>query len=643
MTTRTEAPYGNWKSPIEAGAIAQGTIGLAEVHLEGAWLYWQELRPNEGGRYVIVRRGPDGRVTEMTPEGFNARTRVHEYGGGAYLPQNNGVVFVNFTDQRLYSYAAHGEPEPIAPESLLRYADFAADPTRGRLIAVQEDHTGDGEPVNSIVALRPDQTGRSAVLTSGNNFYAAPRLSPDGRRLAWLTWNHPDMPWDAAALWVAPVRKEGSLGKAARVAGGPDEAVAQPEWSPDGVLHFISDRTDWWNLYRFRDGRVEPLTELAAEFTFPQWWFALSNYAFDTPDRIVCSYCQDGLWQLALLDTRTRKLTPIETPFNTISYVRARGGRAAFIGGSAAGASAIMLLDIASGQMKEIRRATTWNIPAGFISKPEAVTFPSEGGRTAYGLFYPPRNKDFKGRPGARPPLVVKVHGGPTAASRAAMRLDIQYYTSRGVAVLDVNYGGSTGYGRKYRQSLYGQWGVVDVEDCCAGARHLASRGRVDGERMAITGGSAGGFTTLACLAFQNVFAAGSSHYGVSDCEVLARETHKFESHYLDRLIGPYPEARDLYVRRSPINHLDKFHCPVILFHGAEDQIVPPGQAQSIYDALREKHLPVAYLQFPEEQHGFRRAENIQRAMEAELYFFGRILGFKPADDIDPVEIANLP
>ncbi|MCY2925886.1 MAG: S9 family peptidase, partial [Planctomycetota bacterium] len=434
MTKPTEAPYGSWKSPIDARTIARGTIGLAEVYLSGKWLYWQELRPNEGGRYVILRRGADGTVTEMTPDGFNTRTRVHEYGGGSYLPYDDKIIFVNYTDQRLYTYAGHGEPEPCAPESLLRYADFAVDHAHGRIIAVQEDHTGDGEPVNSIVAIKPDQTGHAVVLVKGNSFYAAPRLSPDGKHMAYLTWNHPDMPWDAAELWVAPIRRDGALGPSVRIAGGPDEAVAQPEWSHEGVLHFISDRTDWWNLYRVRNGKVEALTDLPAEFTFPHWWFAMSNYAFASAGRILCSFCRDGLWQLAMLDTATRELTPVQTPFNTISYVRTNGDQAAFIGGLAAGASAVMLMDLATGHMKEIRRATNWTVEPGYISAPEAVTFPSANGRTAYGLFYGPQNHDYKAPAGTLPPLVVKVHGGPTAATRAAMRLDIQYYTSRGVA-----------------------------------------------------------------------------------------------------------------------------------------------------------------------------------------------------------------
>jgi dipeptidyl aminopeptidase/acylaminoacyl peptidase len=480
------------------------------------------------------------------------------------------------------------------------------------------------------------------VLASGNDFYAAPRLSPDGKRLAYLTWNHPDMPWDGAELHVAPIRRDGTLGKAVHVAGSRDEACAQPEWGPDGGLYFISDRTDWWNLYRWRDETIEPLTFLPAEFTFPHWWFATSTYAFVDDRRILCAYCRDGLWNLAMLDTESRDMQAIETPYNTLGYLCAGEGRAAFIGGSAAGASAVVVMDVESGKMTEVRRANDWKVTAGYIAKPEAVEFPSDDGRTAYGLFYPPTNRDFKGPAEEKPPLVVKVHGGPTAATRAAMRLDIQYYTSRGIAVLDVNYGGSTGYGRKYRQSLYGQWGVVDVRDCCNGAQYLARKRRVDAGRMAITGGSAGGFTTLACLAFSDVFAAGSSHYGVSDCELLAQETHKFESHYLDRLIGPYPEFRERYVQRSPINHLEKFHCPVIVFQGMEDRIVPPGQAQTIVDALKARGVPVAYVPFEEEQHGFRKAENIQRAMEAELYFFGRIFGFTPADRIAPVPIANL-
>jgi len=642
MNKPTVAPYGSWKSPIQARQIVEGTIRLSEVLIDGECIYWTELRPTEGGRCVVIRRSPDGRTIEMIPAGFNARTRVHEYGGGAFLPDGESVLFINFTDQRLYRATGRGKPEPVTPAADLRYADLVPDGTRARLIAVQEDHRGEGEAVNTLAAIYPQSEGRAETLVSGNDFYAAPRISPDGSQLAWLTWNHPDMPWDAAELWLAPVREDGSLGGAVHVAGGPGEAVVQPEWSPDGVLHFVFDRSDWWNLYRWRDGQIERLTHLAAEFALPQWRFRMSTYGFDGPARIVCTYTQDGLWHLAALDLVTGELKPIATPYNTISHLQVTEGQGAFIGGSAGKAAAVVRMDLATGEMEELRRASELAIDPGYISVPEAVEFPTTNGLTAHGLFYAPKNKDHTAPADERPPLVILVHSGPTAATSASLRLGIQYYTSRGLAVLDVNYGGSTGYGRKYRERLYGRWGVVDVDDCCNGARFLADRGRVDGGRLAITGGSAGGYTTLACLAFRDVFAAGASHYGVSDCEALAQETHKFESRYLDRLIGPYPEQRERYLERSPIHHTDGLSCPVAFFQGLDDPIVPPNQAQMMADALRKKGLPVAHVEFEGEQHGFRRAENMQRALEGELYFFSRIFGFDLADPVPPLEIDNL-
>lgn len=642
MSKPEVAGYGSWKSPIRAKHIAEGTIGLGDVLIEGGWVYWVEHRPTEGGRHAVVRQNPDGTTTEMTPEGFNCRTRAHEYGGGAYLPCGNTVAFVNFADQRLYRWTGEGEPQPVTPEGDVRYADFVCDTPRSRVIAVREDHAGGGEPVNAIAAVYPHSGRETEILVSGNDFYASPRVSPDGGRLAWLTWNHPDMPWDAAELWVAPINPDGSLGEAARVAGGAGESIVQPEWSPDGDLCFISDRTDWWNLYRLRAGEVEPLTNLEAEFGVPQWVFRRSTYGFDGPGRIVCAYVQDGMWRLCALDLATRELTPIETPYNTIASVRVSGGRAAFIGGSASSEAAVVLMDLGTGKMRELRRAGELVTDQGYISAAEPVEFPTEGGLTAHGLFYPPLNRDYAGPDGEKPPLVVMVHGGPTSATAAAMKLKIQYYTSRGIAVLDVNYGGSTGYGRKYRERLRGRWGVVDVDDCCNGAKHLAARGLVDGNRLAVTGGSAGGYTTLSCLAFRDVFAAGASHYGISDCEALAKETHKFESRYLDGLIAPYPEGRGKYHERSAIHHLGGFSCPVVFFQGLEDKVVPPNQARMMAEALRKKGIPVAHVEFEGEQHGFRRAENIERALEGELYFFSRIFGFDLAEPVRPVEIENL-
>jgi dipeptidyl aminopeptidase/acylaminoacyl peptidase len=426
------------------------------------------------------------------------------------------------------------------------------------------------------------------------------------------------------------------------VAGGDGESAIQPLWSPDGILYFVSDRTDWWNLYRFTDRRVEALTDLPAEFATPPWVFGMKHYAFAGPGRVICAFTQLGTWSLAGLDVTTRELTPFVLPYTDIGAVQCGGSQAVFLAGSPTEPLSVVRLDFDSGRQEILRRSARLAIPPTYLSTPEPVEFPTAGGRTAHGLFYPPRNPDFAAPQGESPPLVVMIHGGPTAATSTALRLNIQYYTSRGIAVLDVNYGGSTGYGRAYRERLYGEWGVVDVDDCCAGARHLAAQGRVDVARLAIRGGSAGGYTTLACLAFRKVFAAGASHYGISDCEVLAQDTHKFEARYLDTLIGPYPERRDLYVKRSPLHHLEGLDRPVIFFQGLDDKVVPPNQAEMLFEALRKRGVPTAYVPFEGEQHGFRKAENIQRALEGELYFFARVFGFTPADPIPPVPIENL-
>lgn len=632
--------YGSWASPIKAADIAAGSIRLGDVQIEGEFVYWLELRPAEGGRCVIVRRGPDGSTTDMNPPSFNARTRVHEYGGGAYIPCEQDVIFANFADQRLYRTNGEDQPKPITPEGDVRYADFIHDEQRKRLIAVQEDHSGSGEPINAIAAIYDD--GEVEVLVSGNDFYANPSISTDGKQLAWLTWNHPNMPWDTTELWAASFEEDGTVGEAALVAGGPGESIVQPEFSPDGQLYFASDRTDWWNLYRLRDGKIEQITNLDAEFSIPLWVFGRPTYGFTGAKKIICTYVQDGIWRLAKIETDTGKLETIETPYNTISSLRISNGTVAFIGGSSDKASAVVLLDLETGQIEELQRGSDLEFDAGYISTVEAVEFPTAGGLTAHGLLYPPRNKVYVAPSDEKPPLVVMVHGGPTSAAPASLKLSIQYYTSRGIAVLDVNYGGSTGYGRAYRERLNGQWGVVDVDDCCNGAKYLAERGLVDAARMAITGGSAGGYTTLSALAFRDTFAAGASHYGISDCEAMTKETHKFESRYLDGLIGPYPQQRDLYIERSAIHHLEGFDCPVIFFQGDEDKIVPPNQAQMMVDALRAKGVPVAYVEFAGEQHGFRQAKNITRALEAELYFFSRIFGFDLAETIEPVEIENL-
>ncbi|HEX8684425.1 MAG TPA: S9 family peptidase [Ardenticatenaceae bacterium] len=642
MAERNVAPYGSWKSPVTSDLIVAGSISLSGVMLDGEDVYWIETRPTEGGRNVVVQWTPEGRVVERTPLPFNARTRVHEYGGGSYAVRDGTLYFSNFADQGLYRQEPGAEPERLTSASGFRFADAIVDRLHGRLLCVREDHTSGQEAVNTLasVDLEGDEAGE--VLVSGNDFYAAPRLSPERSRAAWLTWNHPNMPWDGTELWVAEVATDGTLHNAERVAGGVDESIFQPEWSPDGVLHFVSDRTGWWNLYRWREGEVEPLYEMEAEFGLPQWVFGLSAYDFAAANDIVCIYTRNGVDHLARLDTAAGTLEVIEVPYTTMRGIRVSAGKAVFLAGSPTTHWCVVRLDLTTGEQEVLRRASDLEIDEGYLSNPRAIEFPTEEGLTAHGFFYPPQNRDYAAPEGERPPLLVISHGGPTSATVSVLSLAIQFWTSRGFGVLDVNYGGSTGYGRAYRQRLNGQWGVVDVDDCVNGARYLTREGAVDGERLAIRGGSAGGYTTLCALTFRDFFHAGASHFGVSDAEALAEETHKFESRYLDQLIGPYPARRDLYYERSPINFTERLNRPTIFFQGLDDPVVPPNQAERMVEALREKGVPVAYVAFEGEQHGFRRAENIKRALDGELYFYSRIFGFELADPVEPVPIENL-
>jgi dipeptidyl aminopeptidase/acylaminoacyl peptidase len=641
MPDRIVAPYGSWKSPITSDVIVQKTLMLGEPQLDGQDVYWLEGRPAEGGRYVLVRRTPDGAVSDVTPPGFNARTRVHEYGGAAALVRDGTVWFSNFADQRLYVQRPGAEPEPLSPPVDLRYANATLDAARQRLICVREDHTGEGEAVNSVVAM-PLSGGAGDVLVSGSDFYAHPRLSPDGAWLAWLSWDHPRMPWDGTELWLAPVNTDGSPGDARLVAGGVDDAVFQPEWSPGGVLHFISDRGGWWNLYRCRDGHVEALHPKEADFGQPLWQLGTTTYAFDRDDGIVCTYLEQGISKLARVDLPSGKLQQIETPFTSITNVRCADGRAVFTAAGPRTPNSVVLLDLASGALSTLRQATDLAIDEDVLSLPEPIEFPTSNGLSAHAFYYPPANSAYEAPEGERPPLIVISHGGPTAATFAVLNPSVQFSTSRGIGVVDVNYGGSTGYGRDYRRRLNDSWGVVDLEDCVNAARYLAERGDADPERLLIRGGSAGGYTTLCALTFTDAFRAGASYYGVADAERLALDTHKFESRYLDSIIGPYPERKDLYIQRSPIHHTDQLSSPMIIFQGLEDEIVPPNQAEAMFEAVRAKGLPVAYLAFEGEQHGFRKAENIKRTLDAELYFYGKVLCFEPADEIEPVDIQNL-
>ncbi len=637
------APYGSWKSPVTSELIISEIVGLGQTALDGRDVYWIEMRPAEGGRSVIVRRTAEGKIEDITPRPFNARTRVHEYGGGDFAVSEGSVFFSNFADQRLYRQDPGAEPRPMTEGTDRRYADMVIDRRRRRLICVGEDHSRTGrEAVNCIISLDCASPGSPQVLVSGSEFYSSPRLSPDGARLAWLAWNHPQMPWDGTELWIADFNALGKLGNARKIAGGPEISVFQPEWAPDGTLYFIWDRSGWWNPARFRGGEIEPVAALEAEFGLPQWVFGMSTYDFLSAGEMICTFNRGGTWRLAKIDTQTRRLTEVESPFTEITAVRAGAGRAVFIGGSPIRSRAVVQFDTEAGKFETLRASSKAAIDAKYLSIPEMIDFPTEKNQSAHAFFYRPQNGDYAEPSGERPPLIVMSHGGPTAAASSTLNPAVQFWTSRGLAVADVNYGGSTGYGRSYRKRLEGQWGVVDVDDCANCARFLVERGEVDGKRLAIRGGSAGGFTTLAALTFRNIFKAGASHYGVGDLEALATDTHKFESRYLDGLIGPYPARRDLYRERSPIYAVDRLSCPVIFFQGLEDRIVPPGQAERMVAALRAKGLPVAYVPFAGEQHGFRRSENIKRALDGELYFYSRIFGFEPADQLNPVEIMNL-
>jgi dipeptidyl aminopeptidase/acylaminoacyl peptidase len=649
------APFGSWRSPISAAAIASHALPVSSPDIFDGDAYWLEGKPLEGGRVTVVRLARDGTRTELTPAPYYVRTRVHEYGGGAYLAHKGTVFFSNFADQRLYRQDPGEDPRPITPEPSVaagtRYTDARITADGRWLICVRERHTSAEGPeaINELAVLPSDGSPQEEARTiaGGRDFYSNPRISPDGRTLAWLCWDHPRMPWDGTELWLADLGDDGSLSDQRRVVGGPDESIFQPDWSPSGDLHFVSDRTGWWNLYRLVDGKVEALAPKDAEFGTPQWVFGLSTYAFLADGRIACIMSQDGFDHLVYVRPGEPAVQATDLPYTAYGRsIQSSGNDVVFIAASPTEAPAVIRLDTTTGQRQVLGRSLAeMDVPpAGAISRPRPISFPTGNGQaTAYAIYYPPTNADFSGAHGDLPPLIVESHGGPTSMTLAQLDLGIQYWTSRGFGVVDVNYGGSSGYGRAYRQRLQGQWGIVDTDDCINAARYLAAQGEVDGRRLAIRGGSAGGYTTLCALVFHDDFAAGASYFGVADCEALAKDTHKFESRYLDGLIGPYPQDRDVYYARSPIHFADRLSCPVILFQGLEDRVVPPAQAEEMVAALRAKDLPVVYLAFEGEQHGFRKAATIQRTLEAELYFYSRVFNFPLSETIEPIEIENLP
>ena len=597
---------------------------------------------------AIMSRVQNGEAAEATPSDFNCRTRVHEYGGGAFFADGPTLYASSFADQRLYRIEPGKDPVGITPEpevpAGLRYADGRLSPDRSRITCVRERHDTDGAVVNELVELSPDGETAPRVIASGRDFYAAPRPNSDGSKLAWLEWDQPNMPWDGTELWMAAIGADGSLQKPEKIAGGVDESIFQPEWGAADSLHFVSDRSGWWNLYRWQEVEAQPLAPMEAEFGWPMWVFGLSQYVFLADGQIACIYSHGGLDALAVIqDQELRPLGLELTAFRPRSlHYEPISNRLIFVGGSPNLPARAYAYAIDSGMLEPLSRADEDLPDEGNISQASPISFPTAGGQEAHAFYYAPRNKLFTAPQGELPPLVVVSHGGPTSQTDSEYSLTRQYMTSRGFAVVDVNYRGSTGYGRAYRQMLNGEWGVADVEDCIHATRYLAERGDIDGDRLIIRGGSAGGYTTLSALVFHDVFALGASYYGVADVEALALDTHKFEARYLDSMIGPYPEQIEKYRERSPIHFVDQISSPLILLQGREDKVVPPAQAELLVAALKEKGLPYAYLEFEGEAHGFRDSENIKRALEAEMYFYAKVFGFELGEVLEPVPIKNL-
>jgi len=642
VTTHKQVlPFGSWPTALSAERILAGALRLGFPQIDGGWIYWLEGRPGEGGRQAIVRGMPGQAPEDVTPADQNVRTLVHEYGGGDFRVQAGQLVYADMSEQRVWLRDLDG---PLAGRLLSeagpRYADFAFSPDGRWIAAVQEVGREAGEPENTVVVFDLQSSAPPVPVASGHDFVSFPRFSPDGTRLVYTAWNHPNMPWDGTRLYEQAFGPEGPVGEARLVAGGDDESIFQPGFSPDGVLTFVSDRSGWWNLVRIvAGGRLESPCPREEEFGKPQWVFGMSTWAYRDAQSMLCSVGSRGVDRVCQLDLASGELLDLELPYSSAVGLAVEGDAACLVAGGPDRPTAVCHLDIATGAVVELRRSFDLALPEAGLSRPESIEFETEGQLTAHAFFYPPANPDFAGPGDALPPLLVKSHGGPTSAAVPVLNLAIQYWTSRGFAVVDVNYGGSSGYGRVYRNRLRERWGIVDVEDCVNAARQLAEEGRVDPDRLAISGGSAGGYTTLCALTFHDVFRAGASHYGIGDLEALARDTHKFEARYLDGLVGPYPEAAQRYRERSPIHFTHRLACPVIFFQGLDDKVVPPNQAEAMVEALARRGIRHAHVTFPGEQHGFRRSENIRTALEGELYFYAQVFGFETDVRPEGVEI----
>ncbi len=619
---RKVAPYGEWVSPIGAADTISTAVNFSEVTYHDGEVYWIEGRPSDKGRQVIVTRSPDGTISDLTPATVNARTRVHEYGGGSMLVTSGGVYYPDFADQRLYRLARGLEPSPITPAatpplSETRFADGRQMPD-GRIVYVRESHDAEGDPSNEVVIIDPSD-GEQFVVASGADFYSDPRPSSDGSKIAWVEWDHPNMPWDETRLRVASLD-----GSTMSVAGGAEQSVNQPVWTPDGDLLYLSDETGWWNLYQWDGNESRPVLTMEADFGLPQWVFGRPTYVVLDDGRIISIFFENGIQRLGLITSGS--LEPIDLGFTSHTYLTTDGTRRVwFVGHRADGSVSLAEHDLQTGRTTEVK-GNKVRFDPGYLSVPRPITFPTTEG-VAHAIFYPPTNRDFEAPAGTLPPVMVRVHGGPTSAVFPYLDPRYAYWTSRGVGIVDVNYRGSTGFGRGYRNKLRGMWGIADVEDAVAAARYLVDTGEADPDRLLISGGSAGGFTVLAALSSADAFAAGASYYGVADLNLLNEHTHKFESRYLDRLISSDPEV---LTERSPITHVDRIKVPVILFQGLKDRVVPPEQSELIAAALERNGIVHEYITYENEDHGFRDAANIVHALQSELAFYGRVLGFDP-------------
>ncbi len=638
MNTTKAATGGSWSSPLTADRIASATISLIEPRSEQERIYWIEGRPMEQGRQVLVERLPDGSTRDLTLAPFSVRNRVHEYGGGSYTVHGHRIYFCNDADGGIYLIDNHQPPRRLLAEAGLRFSDLACS-ADGQLYCVCEDHrpnhskTTDNAPVNTLIIVSTEKTDTFETIAAGDDFFASPTISPDGRRIAWISWSHPDMPWDRSRLWIAELSEHG-MAIDHRILLDDGSSIFQPSWSPDNKLYFCSDRQNgWWNIHRWDGNTIENLCPFDAEFGLPQWQFGMSVYGFLSAGQILTSYSQNGVWQLGLLCTHTGELQQIKSDKTLISAMHAHDNTALMLASSGNELTGIYQYNHDTRTLNLIKASGSLELDQAMVSKAEQLDFPTANHSLVHAFFYAPSNSRYRLPENELPPLIVISHGGPTAATSSAYNAKIQYWTTRGFAVLDVNYRGSTGYGREYRQKLDGQWGVADVEDCIAGARALVAEKRADPDRLIIRGSSAGGFTTLCALTFHDTFKAGASLYGIGDLETLVTDTHKFEARYLDRLVGPYPETKDTYQSRSPIHHTDQLKCPVIFLQGLEDRVVPPQQAEAMVTVLKQKGVMVEYVTFEHEQHGFRSGEAIKRALESELAFYGRVFGFAPASN----------